>query len=221
LAEAPEGPQTPEPAAVTHPATAGYRRRLRVIHTLIALLATAGGAVMGFIVTLALVVAQARAGTYIFGLDDLVAFRWDILPIPIFAFAGFRLARKRPHSVSWATACGFGAMVLGVITGALLGGLTREPDVGHWAGGVIGGAVGLIIGCLTSLRIKRVPRHPLIVGTAGAVVFIGMFLFAVFGATNLLDLDPLESCSIWIRWNFPRHPPSPSPLPPRWTRSSF
>ena len=147
---------------------------------------------MGFIVTLALVVAQARAGKYIFGLDDLLAFRWDVLPIPLGAVAGFLLARKRPHSVAWATACGFAALVLGVVTGALVGGLTREPDVGRWAGGVIGGAVGLLLGCITSLRIKRVPRHPLIVGTAGAVVFIGIFLFAVFGATNLLDLDPLE-----------------------------
>jgi hypothetical protein len=192
LEQAPPGAEAPEPKAESHPVTAGYRLRLRIIHTVVALLAITGGAVMGFIITLALVVAQARAGTYIFGLDDLIAFRWDILPIPVGALAGFRLARKRPHSVAWATACGFGALVLGVITGALVGGLTREPDVGRWAGGVIGGATGLVIGCIVSLRIKRVPRHPLIVGTAGTLVFIGAFLFAVFGATNLLDLDPLE-----------------------------
>lgn len=192
MEQAPPGAQAPDPAADSHPVTAGYRLRLRIIHTVVALLATGGGAVTGFIVTLALVVAQARAGSYIFGLDDLLAFRWDVLPIPLGAVAGFYLARKRPHSVAWATACGFAALILGVITGALLGGLTREPDVGRWAGGVIGGATGLLIGCFTSLRIKRVPRHPLIVGTAGTVVFIGVFLFAVFGATNLLDLDPLE-----------------------------
>jgi hypothetical protein len=176
----------------SHPVTAGYRLRLRIVHTVIAILATAGGAVMGFIVTLALVVAQARAGTYIFGLDDLLAFRWDIIPILAGAIAGFRLGRKRPHSVAWATACGLGGLIIGGIIGALLGSMAWEGDVGRWAGGVIGGAIGLVLGSVVSLRIKRVPRHPLIVATAGAVVFIGVFFFAVFGATNLLDLDPLE-----------------------------
>ena len=48
-----------------------------------------GGAVMGFIVTLAIVVAKARTGSYIFGLDDLLAFRWDVLPIPLGALGGY------------------------------------------------------------------------------------------------------------------------------------
>ena len=176
----------------SHPATGGYRRRLKIIHAVIATLATIGGAVTGFIVTLALVVAQARTGSYIFGLDDLLAFRWDVLPVPIGAILGYRLGRKRPHSVAWATACGAGALLLGVVTGALLGGLAWEGEVGRWAGGVIGGAIGLVVGCVASLRIKRVPRNHLIAATAGTIVFIGGFLFAVFGATNLLDLDPLE-----------------------------
>jgi hypothetical protein len=176
----------------SHPATGGYRRRLKIVHAVIALLATIGGAVTGFIVTLALVVAQARTGSYIFGLDDLLAFRWDVLPVPIGAILGYRLGRKRPHSVAWATACGAGALLLGVVTGALLGGLAWEGEVGRWAGGVIGGAVGLVVGCVVSLRIKRVPRNHLVIATAGTIVFIGAFLFAVFGATNLLDLDPLE-----------------------------
>ena len=186
------GAEAPEPEATSHPVTAGYRLRLRIIHIVIATLAAAGGAVLGFIVTLAIVVAKARTGSYIFGLDDLLAFRWDVLPIPLGAIAGFRLGQKRPHSVAWATACGFGALILGVIAGALLGGIAWAGDVGHWAGGVIGGAIGLVAGSVGSLQIKRVPRHPLIIGTAGTVVFIGGFFFAVFGATNLLDLDPLE-----------------------------
>ena len=98
------GAEAPEPEATSHPVTAGYRLRLRNIHAVITSLATAGGAVLGFIVTLAIVVAKARTGSYIFGLDDLLAFRWDVLPIPLGAVAGFRLGRKRPHSVAWATA---------------------------------------------------------------------------------------------------------------------
>jgi hypothetical protein len=186
------GAETPETDAAGHPATGQYRRRLRIIHAAIGSLASVGGAVMGFIVTLAIVVVKARNGSYIFGLDDLLAFRWDVLPIPIGAVAGFRLGLKRPHSVAWATACGFGGYILGVVLGALLGSLAWDGDVGYWAGGVIGGAIGLVLGSAVALQIKRVPRHPLIVGTAGTIVFIGVFLFAVFGATNLLDLDPLD-----------------------------
>lgn len=192
LGPAPPGADVPETDATSHPVTEPYRLRLRIINTVITLLATVGGAVLGFVVTLALVVAQARFGTYIFGMEDLLAFRWDILPIPLGAIAGFRLGRKRPHSVAWATASGFGALILGTMIGVLLGSLAWESDVGRWAGGVMGGATGLVLGSVISLRIKRVPRHPLIVGTAGTLVFIGIFLFAVFGATNLLDLDPLE-----------------------------
>ena len=183
---------SPETDATTHPVTRPYRLRLRIIHTVITLLATIGGAVLGFVVTLALVVAQARFGSYIFGLDDLLAFRWDVLPILLGALGGFRLGRKRPHSVAWASAAGFAAGLLGILLGALLGSLAWEGDVGNWAGGVIGGAIGLVLGSVISLRIKRVPRSPLIAATAGTLVFIGVFLFAVFGATNLLDLDPLD-----------------------------
>lgn len=162
------------------------------MHAVIATLTALGGAVLGFIVTLALVVAQARFGHYIFGLDDLLAFRWDVLPIPLGAIGGFRLGIKRPHSTAWATACGFGGHILGILVGTLLGGLAWGGDAGHWAGGVMGGATGLVLGVVLSLRIKRVPRNPLIAATAGTLVFLGVFLFAVFGATNLLDLDPVE-----------------------------
>jgi hypothetical protein len=176
----------------SHPVTAGYRRKLHIIHATVAFLSTVGGAVLGFIITLALVVLEARFGKYIFGMDDLLAFRWDILPIPIGAVAGYLLGRRRPHAVSWATACGLGGLILGGLLGAFLGPGIWGDGVGAWAGGVVGGALGLLLGTLSSLRIRRIPRHPLIVGTAGALVFLGSFSFAVFGATNLLDLEPLD-----------------------------
>lgn len=175
-----------------HPVTRGYRLKLHLIHGTVALLATAGGAIMGFMVTLALVVIEAQAGSFIFGLDDLLAFRWDILPIPLGALAGLVLARRRPHSVAWATAIGFGGLVAGTFFGWMIGDAMAETDVGHWAGGVIGAATGLVLGVVLSLRIKRIPRHPLITATAATLVFIGIFLFAVFGATSIMDLDPVE-----------------------------
>jgi hypothetical protein len=185
--EEPEKPGTDD-----HPQTAGYRRKIRITHAVVALLTTAGGAVMGFIVTLAIVVAKARYGHYIFALEDLAEFRWELLPIPLGAAAGFRLAYKRPHAVAWATVAGFGAMVVGIVAGALLGPLLWGDGAGHWAGGVILGAIGLVGGAVGSLRIRHVPRNHLVAGGASTIVFLGLISFAIFGATNLLDIDPLD-----------------------------
>lgn len=179
-------------AAESHPQTKVYRRRIHLVHVVVAVLATVGGLVMGFIVTLAIVVAKARYGTYIFALEDLVAFRWDILPIFIGAAAGFRLAYRRPHAVAWATVAGFGAMVLGIVLGFFLGRVIWGDGAGPWAGGVIFGALGLVGGSVGSLRIRHVPRNPLVAGGASTIVFLGVIAFAVFGATNLLDIDPLD-----------------------------
>ena len=196
-------PREPEKAgAEEHPETAGYRRKVTIVHGTVTVLATIGGAVMGFIVTLALVVAEARFGKFIFAMEDLAAFRWDLLPIPIGAVAAFRLARRRHHAVPWATVCGVVAMLTGIVVGALVGPVLWGDGAGHWAGAVLAGALGLVAGSVGSLRIRRVPRHPFIVGGASLVVFLGAIAFAIFGATNLLDIDPLE---------FPKRPPIPVP----------
>ena len=201
----PSNDPTREPApppVAEHPRTAGYRRRIKIIHGLVILLATVGGGAMGFIVTIALVVAQARFGRYIFAMEDLFAFRWDLLPILLGAVAGFRLAWRHTHAVSWATVCGVAGLLTGIAVGALLGPMVWGDGVGQWAGGVIAGAIGLVTGSILSLRIKRIPRHPLITGGAALIVFLGGVAFAIFGATNFLNLDPLE---------FPKPPEVPVP----------
>lgn len=189
---------TPPP----HTETAGYRRKIRLTHAVVTALATLAGAVMGLVVTLALVVLEARFGTFIFALEDLLAFRWDLLPIPLGAFGGFRLAQKRHHALPWATVWGIGAMILGIAIGALVGPAIWGAGVGAWAGGVIGGALGLVTGAVLSLQVRRIPRHPLIAGGASLVGFLGLAVFAIFGATNLLDIDPLEFST-----------PTPVPVP--------
>ena len=175
-----------------HPATRGYRIRIRIFHAVVTTLATMGGAVTGFIVTLAIVVLKAGLGYYIFAMEDLAALRWDVLPTLIGAVAGFRLARRRPHSVGWATVSGVGGLLIGIALGVLLGPLFRDDAAARWAGGIVGGAIGLVAGSVASLRIRRVPRHPLIAGAASTIAFLGLVSFALFGATNLLDIDPLE-----------------------------
>lgn len=186
-------PQKPDATSRgTHPATRGYRRRIRIVHAVVTALATLGGLVMGFMVTLAIVVAKAALGHFIFGLEDLLALRWEVLPVLAGAVAGFRLGRRRPHSVGWATVCGIGGLVVGVSVGSMLGWELGGDSTGRWAGGIIGAAAGLVGGSVASLRIRRVPRHPLITAAASVIAFLGAVSFALFGATNLLEIDPLE-----------------------------
>ena len=150
------------------------------------------GAVVGFTVTLALVVTEARFGRYIFGLEDLLAFRFDLLPIPLGAWAGFRLHHRRSHTVGWATVLGLLGLVVVAVIGAVLGTIVWRDSAGPWAGAVIGGALGLVGGCIGSLKVRRQPKNPLVTASAGVVAILGLFAFGVFGATNLLDLDPFD-----------------------------
>jgi len=176
--------------------------RYRIVHSIITCFATLGGAVVGFMVTLALVVLESRFDSYIFAMEDLLAFRWDLIPIPLGAWAGFRLHRRRSHGVGWATICGLGGLVVCAVAGTVVGSIAWSDSAAPWAGAVIGGAIGLVTGCVASLRIRRTPRNPLITASAGVVALLGLFSFGVFGATNLLDISPLE---------FPHTTPIPVP----------
>ncbi|HEU4827843.1 MAG TPA: hypothetical protein VFT04_01475, partial [Gemmatimonadales bacterium] len=180
------------PESEAHPATHRYRRRIRIFHAVVTALATLGGMVMGFMVTLAIVVAKAVAGYFIFGMDDLLALRWEVAPVLFGAIAGFRLGRRRPHSVGWATVSGMAGLVVGIAVGSEVGWELGGDSTARWAGGIIGGGIGLVAGSVASLRISRVPRNPLITGAASVIAFLGAVSFALFGATNLLDIDPLE-----------------------------
>lgn len=181
-----------QPESEAHPATHRYRRRIRIFHAVVTALATFGGMVMGFIVTLAIVVTKAAVGYFIFGMDDLLALRWEVAPVLVGAITGFRLGRRRPHSVGWATVSGMAGLIVGIAVGSAIGWELGGDSTGRWAGGIIGGGIGLVAGTVASLRIRRVPRHPLITGAASVIAFLGAVSFALFGATNLLDIDPLE-----------------------------
>ena len=131
-----------------HPDTHGYRTRIRIFHAVVATLATLGGLVMGFMVTMAIVVAKAAFGYFIFGMEDLLALRWEVLPVLVGAVAGFRLGRRRPHSVGWATVSGVGGLILGIAVGSLVGSQIGGDSTARWAWGIVGGAVGLVAGCV-------------------------------------------------------------------------
>jgi hypothetical protein len=151
-----------------------------------------GGALVGFVVTLAIFVTRARFRQFIFAMEDVAKFRWELLPILLGLVGGFLLGRKRPRAIPWATTCGLGGLILGVVIGPLLGGLLWDDDAGKWAGGVIFGALGLVAAILASLRIRKIPRRPLITAVFSLALLLGLAGFAVFGVTNLIDIDPLE-----------------------------
>ncbi|MEO5824297.1 MAG: hypothetical protein ABIR59_00230, partial [Gemmatimonadales bacterium] len=195
MAESPDTPAAVDaaPLDLDHP-TPRQRRSLkfRVFRGLVIALATFGGAIIGFVVTLAIVVAEAQVGQFIFSVEDLLAFRWEVLPVPLVALAAFQLARQRPGAMAWATISGFGGMVVGAVIGAGVGGAMLAAGAGSWAGGVIGAAVGLLVGSIAALRIRHVPKHPVVAAAAGLIVMVALAGFAVFGATNLLHVAPLD-----------------------------
>ncbi len=193
MAESPPPATDEAPLDLDHP-TPRQRRslRFRVLRALVIALATFGGAIIGFVVTLAIVVAQAQVGQFIFSVSDLMGFRWEVLPVPLFALAAFELARQRPGAMAWATLSGFGGMLLGIVIGAGLGSAVLAEGVGPWAGGVIGAAAGLVLGCVAALRIRHVPKNPVVAAGAGLIVIVAGAGFLVFGATNLLHVAPLD-----------------------------
>ena len=106
------------------------------------------GATGGVLVTTGIFVAKARAGSYLYSLDDALAPRWELIPavgMPIGAVAmglddGQRLAR----SIAWGGA-GFAA---GGLVGYLVGDLFGETSQARWAGAVIGSAAGVLGGSI-------------------------------------------------------------------------
>jgi hypothetical protein len=115
-------------------------------------LPAAAGAVGGFFagtfVTTGVVVLEARLGRYIYGLDELVAVRPEVLPIVIFPVVGAVVGATSPHTLRRA---GFGALVGtagGAVIGTGLGQLIWSTSEGRWAGGIIGGATGMLAGAI-------------------------------------------------------------------------
>lgn len=162
--------------------------------TLISVLAVVAGAVVGFVTTLAIVVARARTGSFIFGLHELVAIRWETMPILIGMAGGVTLAILHPRALDRATVRGFIGLFAGAVLGAFLGRLIWGPDEGKWAGGIIFGATGLLIGVAHSLlrHRRRGDRRPLLAGGLGSSLLLAGAAFLTMGFTRLLTNAPLE-----------------------------
>jgi len=106
------------------------------------------GAAGGVLVTTGIFVAKARAGSYIYSLDDALAPRWEIVPAVAMPVGGFVVGlddeQRLARSIAWGSA-GFAA---GALAGYALGELLSETDQGKWAGAIIGSAAGVLAGSL-------------------------------------------------------------------------
>jgi len=104
-----------------------------------ALAGTAGG---GY-VALAIVTAQALAGTYLYRPDQA---DWQLTPIPIAAAAGAAIGASGWDRLGESSMYGGIGFAAGTALGALVGHAAGNDSEDTWSGAIIGGAAGLLVG---------------------------------------------------------------------------
>src|SRR5688500_3122401 len=131
-----------------------------MIYFLKGLAGLVGGALVGLVLTLGIVVARARLdGAYFHDPDELLS--WIGLPLVLGPLIGAWIGAAHPpgrSTMSWAA---FG-LVFGIVVGGALGGLADDP-AGPWAGRVMGAAAGVLMGVWVALlrHYRRRRRHRL------------------------------------------------------------
>jgi len=109
---------------------------------------TVGGFVAGTIVTTGTVVLEARLGHYIYGLDDLVSLRPELLPMALGPVVGGVLGAKSPATLGRAGTGALVGLAGGAAIGAGVGTIIGSTSEAQWAGGIIGGAAGMLAGAI-------------------------------------------------------------------------
>lgn len=108
------------------------------------------GTISGVYVSTGIFVARARAGSFLYSLEDAIAVRWELAPAVLMPLSGVVLGavdgQRLAESIKWGGA-GFAAgAVAGLGVGLLLSdGEGRESE---WSGAIIGSAAGLLAGSL-------------------------------------------------------------------------
>ena len=107
-----------------------------------------GGLVAGTVVTLGLIVANARLERdFVHGPEDILSIQG--IPIPVGLIAGGVLGASDPARAERVGIYTGAGMALGAGVGALIGeAMTNADPSGKWAGGVIGAAAGVVLGVL-------------------------------------------------------------------------
>jgi len=111
------------------------------------------GALAGFLVTLGLVVLKARVGSFIYDVDEMLAFRWETAPILVGIAGALWIGVRNPLALGRAVVSGIGGILVGVGLGAAAGALVSATPEGLWSGMIIGGVGGMVVAGAASLAL--------------------------------------------------------------------
>ncbi len=150
------------------------------------------GALFGLTLTLAIVVAMARLGWFIFAVHDLAELRRETMPVVFGLVGGAWLAGRRPGAFWQTIVVALGGLALGVGLGVLVAKVAGASSSWVWSAGVLGGVVGAWgLGIRRLLRDEGdrdspIPARPggaLALGT-GSVALVSLIAVAVLGAAS-------------------------------------
>ena len=126
--------------------SAGQAQEKRLVPALV------GGALglgVGGYVSIGIWSWKAHQGSYLFTVDD--ALGWESTPILVGAATGAAIgwiSQDRLRNAAWV---GIGTGLVGTVVGAIVGNNVWEPPEGRWAGGVVGGGAGLLLGAAVGM----------------------------------------------------------------------
>lgn len=127
----------------------------------------------GGYVAVGIVTLQARRGNHLYSARD--ALGWESSPILIGAGTGFFLGITDEDRLRRAVLGGLVAGFVGTGIGMAYGEANWAPPEGRWAGGVIGGAAGLILGVVTGALLppgdEKEDRPPVVIPVSISVPF--------------------------------------------------
>lgn len=109
---------------------------------------TLSGAAAGVLVTTGIFVAKARAGSFIYSLDDALAPRWELIPAVAMPVGGLVMGLDDDQQLARSIAWGGAGFAAGALVGYGIGELFSDTDQGKWAGAIIGSAAGVLAGSL-------------------------------------------------------------------------
>lgn len=107
----------------------------------------------GGYVALGIVTLRARRGQYLFNLAD--AFGWESAAVLAGGGTGLALGLWDPNRLRNTIVATAALGIAGTGIGALVGRRLWPPPEGKWAGGVIGGAAGVLVGAGVGVLMPR------------------------------------------------------------------
>jgi len=137
-----------------------------------ATLGAVGGLAAGTYTVVGIYVAEARFGKYLYSLDEALSPRLELLPMVAAPIAGVAMGLSDNERLESAGLWGGVALLAGTAVGIPLGRWAWGSGEGTWAGGIIGGALGLLTGIVAGALVE--PDAPALSGAGGPRIPIGI-----------------------------------------------